>query len=123
MTQTQLETNALFTQYLNVVNRAIGQHRDHVPYKQLMQVTDKLMKDKNVGVAVYKESADTPHDWFTLTMEDGKLRILEHGRRDPDTTWKIKEDHLRKVVEDPEEYVKHPFKLDLDWLTSRLGLS
>jgi len=32
-----LETNALFTQYVNVVNRAMGEHRDEFPWKQLFE--------------------------------------------------------------------------------------
>jgi hypothetical protein len=30
---------------------------------------------------------------------------------------------MQKVVDNPQEYVDHPEKLDWDWLTNRLGIS
>lgn len=119
----EMDTTALFNQYLAVVNRAIGENKDKTPYKQMMEAGEKLFGDKRIGAAIYKESTDTPHDWFTISMKDGKFKVLGHGKEDIDTTWKIKQSHLEKVVGEPEEFVMHPYKLDLHWLTSRIGLS
>lgn len=117
---TQLDTNALFTQYVNVVNKAIGAHRDETPYKQIIQASDKLMNDKTLGVAIYKDDASTPHDWFTLKWNNGGLKIDEHGKKPSDISWKANEAHLEEVVEKPNEFIEHPMKLDLDWLKKRL---
>ena len=117
----QLETNALFTQYLNVVNRSMGENRDKMPYKLMFNATNKLLEDDRIGVAVYKSDAKNPHDWFTITLHDGSFEIVDHGKKDPKVTWKVKQDHLQNVVEHPDEFVKHPMKLDLDWLRTRLG--
>lgn len=117
----KLDTNALFTQYVDIVNRAIGEHRDEAPFQQLLSMGEKIMGDRKVGAAVYQKDPSEPHDYFTLRFEAGKLRA-EHGKNAPDISWKVKEDYLRKVVAEPETYVKHPTKLDLDWLESRLGL-
>ncbi|MGM0576419.1 MAG: hypothetical protein ACQEXJ_11875 [Myxococcota bacterium] len=117
-----LTTAALFTQYLDVVNRAIGQHRDEFPYKQILAGGRKLLGDKHVGVGIYKERGDQPHDWFTIRMlDDGRLDIVEHGKASPDLTWKVREQHLHNVVDDPEPYIDHPAKLDLDWLRTRVS--
>lgn len=116
-----LDTNALFTQYINVVNRAIGAHRDEFPFKQLLTMGKELLGDKKIGAAVYKTDADSPHDYFTITFQNGKLRA-EHGKKAPDISWKVKEAYLQKVVAKPDQYVDSPGKLDLDWLKSRLGI-
>lgn len=116
-----LDTNALFTQYVNVVNRAIGAHRDELPFKQLLAMGKELLKDKKIGAAVYKTDPDSPHDYFTITFQNGKLRA-EHGKQAPDISWKVKEAYLQKVVAKPDQYVDSPGKLDLDWLKSRLGI-
>jgi len=34
----KLDTNALFTQYLNVVNRALSENRDRAPYRELLDL-------------------------------------------------------------------------------------
>lgn len=118
----QLDTNALFTQYINVVNKAIGQHRDEFPYNMLIKGGQKLMGDRRVGVAVYAKDAATPHDYYTVSMEqDGKLDVVEHGKAagGPDAEWKLPESHLRQVVDNPDPYIKQPGKLNLDWLKAR----
>ncbi len=119
---TQLDTNALLTQYLNVVNRAIRSHKDKVPFKQILDVAQKALAGKRFGVAVYKTDPDKPHDYFTLVWRDGGLAIADHGKKDVDLAWRVKEDHLTNVVTKPEPFVDNPARLDLDWLKTRLGL-
>ena len=118
----ELDTNALFTQYVNVVNQALGENRDRVPYKQLLTAAEKLLANRRMGVAVYKDDPTTPHDFFTLTFSDGTFEVAAHGKEEPDFDWKVKEDHLRQVVENPEPYIQQPARLDLDWLKSRLNI-
>jgi len=117
---TKLDTDALFTQYVNVVNQAVGQNRDRFPFKQLLSMGDKILGDKEIGAAIYKTDADEPHDWFTLTFDEGKLDAT-HGKGSPDIEWKIDRRHLEHVVADPQPYIDNPARLDLDWLKTRMG--
>lgn len=122
---TQLDTNALFTQYINVVNKAIHEHKDEFPYNFLLKGGEKLLGDKNIGVAVYSSDPSSPHDYFTLNMRNnGTLDVIEHGKRkgggEPKVEWKVPEGHLRQVVDDPAPYINQPAKLDLDWLRARV---
>lgn len=121
-TKTQLATDALFTQYLNVVNRALGENRDSFPYRQILGASEKAFDDTTVAVGVYKDDAEHPHDWFTVDYSDGTFSLESHGKEDADLTWKMRESHLEEVVENPDEFVEHPYKLDLDWLKKTAGL-
>ena len=116
----KLDTNALFTQYVNVVNRAIGANEDRFPFKQLLSMGEKILGDKKIGAAVYKDDPDSPHEYFTLTLDNGRLDA-RHGKEAPDTEWKVKQEHLENVIEDPQTYIDNPAKLDLDWLETRMG--
>lgn len=118
METTQLQTNALFIQYVDVVNRAIASNRDRFPFKQLLSIGERMLGDKKIGAAVYKTDPDSPHDWFTLTYRNGKLSAQE-GKESPDISWKVKEAHLRNVVSNPDPFIANPAKLDLDWLETR----
>jgi hypothetical protein len=119
---TQLETNALATQAVNVMNRALAQHRDAAPYKQLLAASERLLGGKNLGMAVYADDPKHPYDYYTLHFADGRLELLGRGKQEPDIAWKVSRDYLRRVVDDPERYLAHPEKLDWDWLKDRLGL-
>ena len=121
-TAAELETNALFTQYLNVVNRAIGENRDRFPYRQMLSMGERILGDKQIGVAIYKDDPSEPHDWFTIAYGDGTFEIVEHGKKAPKISWRVKQSHLEKVVADPEPFVESPIRLDLDWLRTRFSM-
>lgn len=118
----QLATDALFTQYLHVVNRALGENRDTAPYEQILDASEKFFDDTSLAVGVFKNDSSQPHDWFVVEYDDGRFSLEKHGKGEADLTCKVRESHLEEVVDNPEEYVESPYKLDLDWLRKTLGL-
>ena len=46
--------DGLFKSYITVVNRALAAHKDEAPYKQLLQVGERLTEGKTLGVEIYK---------------------------------------------------------------------
>ena len=120
----ELDEQALFSQALEVVNQAIHRHKDDFPYKQMFAAAEKLMGDAKMGVALTKEAGADPYDYYTVDYEDGRWKLAGRGRQgDPDVTWTVTRDYLEEVVRNPDRYLEHPEKLDLDWLKSRLGIS
>ena len=116
------DTQGLFAQFLNISNAALDRHRDESPYKQIIETGNKLLRDRRIGVAVYADEPSEPHDYYTVEWKNGKLLYWEHGKDEPDVELKVKNDYLRQVVENAEEYLNKPYLLDWDWLKSRLGL-
>lgn len=114
-------TNTLFTQYINIVNQAIGENRDRFPYAQALTAAEKMMGDKSINVAVYDQDPDQPHDYFTIKLDDGTFDLEQHGKGDGDVLWSVPNDHLKEVVDNPEPYLEEPAKLDLDWLQKRVS--
>jgi hypothetical protein len=106
---------------LDVFNEAIAAHESSSPYREILAMGDKLFGGKNVGVAVYKEDADQPFDYFTIRFLNGKLELVARGKEAPDIAWKVSQDYLARVSEHPREYIDHPVKLDWDWLKSRIS--
>jgi len=123
MQQQRSDTTSKFTRYLNVANAALDRHYEDFPYKQLIRAGNNLLEGRNLGVAVYKHDASQPHDYFTVQWRDGSLQLLEHGKRDPDLSWKVRESYLDEVIDNPEPYIEHPAKLDWQWLKSRVDLA
>jgi len=119
---TQLATDALFTQYLHVLNQALGQNRNKFPYEQILDASEKVFDETTVAVGIYKDKVQEPHDWFVVEFDDGKFSLKEHGKGDADISWRCREAHLEEVVENPKEYIESPIKLDLDWLKKAVGI-
>lgn len=116
------DTTTQFTQYLHVVNQALHENRGRFPYRELIHAGNRALADKEIGVAVYKHDASSPFDYFTVTFSGGMFNLLAHGKEHPDIAWKLPEDHMREVVEDPSPFIQTPSKLDLDWFKKRVGL-
>lgn len=115
--------DALFDEYLSVVNRAIAANKEGV-YGKAVKLWERAAGDKQIAVGVYQSDASSPHHWYTLELHDGNFDLVERGKADKATFhWKISEEHLNHVVGDPQIYVEHPVKLDLDWLKTRVGLA
>lgn len=119
---TQDDTISLFTQYLNVINAALAEHKDAMPYKAILEASEKVFGGTKVGVAVYADDPDTPFDYFTIRFREGSYELVSHGKQEPDVAGKVSRDYLEKVVENAQDYIDHPIKLDWDWLKSRLGI-
>jgi hypothetical protein len=124
MTQTDnADTYDLFMSTVDVFNRAIERHGDKPVIRQVVAGADKALSGQRLGVAVYKDDADTPFDYFTLAYNNGKFELASRGKDAPDIAWKVSQDYLKKVANNPEDYEKNPAKLDFDWIKSRAGFS
>jgi len=118
----KFETNALFMQAINVINRSLDAHKDEMPYKQILALSGKLLDDKKIGVAVYENNPNEPFDYYTVEFRQGRLEYVDRGKHEPDVSWTVAREYLQKIVDDPEPYVEHPEKLDWEWIKSRVGI-
>lgn len=117
------DTVALFTEALNVVNGALAEHKDSLPYKPILSGSEKVLGDRNIGVAVYEKDPSAPFDFFTIRFREGAFELVSRGKQEPEVAWKVSREYLQKVTENPQDYIEHPAKLDWDWLKSRVGLA
>ncbi len=117
------DTVTLFTDALNVTNAALAKHKDSLPYKPLLQASEKILGDRRIGVEVYDRDPSSPFEYFTIRFREGAFEFVAHGKREPDVAWKVSRSYLEKITESPEDYVENPAKLDWDWLKSRVGLA
>jgi len=116
----QNEYEQLFSAYLKVCNHALENNKDVFPYKEICGATEKLLGDTAVKMAVYD---DRPKTCYRVQMDDNKMQASEsENPDDAKDAWRLNYSYLKQVVDNPEEYVKHPAKLDWDWLRNRLGL-
>ncbi len=119
---TQQDAYMLFNDALQVINKSLQNNKDKFPYGEIINLGDKIIGDRQIGVAVYKDDPSSPYDFFTVKMKNGKLELFSHGKEEPTITWKVSREYLQKVGENEQEYIDHPEKLDLEWLKDRLSI-
>jgi len=114
------DTYALFMGALDVSNKALDEMRDTPVIKNLLAMMEKQASGHHFGVAVYKDDASTPHDYFTVRVQNETIQLVAHGKETPDIDWKVSVEYLRDLNDKPQDYIENPLKLDFDWLAHRL---
>ena len=118
-TQTE-QLHALFERYLDICNQAIEAHKDEFPYKHVWEAAESLLGDEGVHLTLYD---DEPKGDYQLHLHDKQLDVTSGSDEPPSKGWRMNSSYLRQVVENPEEYIKEPAKLDWHWLKNRAGLN
>lgn len=113
-------TSNLFPRYLDVVNRALEAHREAFPGALLESEKAEPLRERSIGVAVWGGVPATPHEYFTIELDDGRFTLVDAGKQRKRIQWRIMERHLEEVVEDPEPYVEAPEQLDLNWIRTEV---
>lgn len=110
-----------FMKALEVVNRVLEANRGKGAYGALLEAMDERLEGHTAVVEVYHDNPGDTFDAFTVRWTDGRFELRERGKGEHDSTWKMSTDYLDSLIDDPETYIRHPTRLDLDWLTSRLS--
>ena len=77
--------------------------------------------------AEHVDHQTTHSELGALLLEDRLIKALKppgntRGKQEPEAGWKVSRSYLESVVENADEYIEHPAKLDWDWLKSRVGV-
>lgn len=112
----QTQYAELFKQYLDVCNQALTANKDRFPFKHILEAADNAAKPKNVEVRIID---DKPDRAYVIRLED--QRILGEGHQfcqncDCDGYWNVPRSYLENVVQNPEDYIANPAKINWDWM-------
>jgi len=121
-TKDEQEYEKIFQQYLEICNRAIEQNRKKFPYTEIWGARFSALeaqKDATLQAIVYD---DRPKVVFTLRLtKDMKIEIVEKKHITADKEWPFTYQYLKRVVDNPREYIENPAKLEWGWLKTVFG--
>ena len=112
----------LFTEALRVINQAIEAHKDASPWREIVARTSGRRGPKVFSVAIHEGDPEQVVDRYTVRVHEGRFQVVEQGRVETASDWRVSIDHLRRLVVHPDAYVEAPTKLDLGWIEQRLGI-
>jgi hypothetical protein len=108
----------VFKEYIEVCNKAITANNHKFPYKGLLDVCNLIWKDHDINLAIYD---DRPKATYSMHLDDDQIIYKEENpEKLKKRPWKINLSYMEKVIGNPEKYIKHPERLDMDWLSSRM---
>ncbi len=102
--------------YFNVCNTALATP-DANPVISLVESLVVNATPNRVITLELVDDADKPLGRYTTRFVDGEFSPVREGEHDPDTRFTLQRSFLRSVVEDSDDYIEHPEKLDWSWMT------
>lgn len=117
---TQSLTLQEFQSALATMNQAIEENREALFFRTLLKACETKYDGEHLGVAIYRDDPQSPHDYYTIRMQDGKLVLVDHGKQQTNSDWSVSEDYIRDLAENPDKFIDHPEKLSLNWLAERV---
>lgn len=105
----------LFYQYIDVCNKAITKHKNTFPYKEIWGAGFRpFMKGYQHGFTIYD---NRPKGVYSLGMtQDAKLKPELNVNHNPKKSWPLNYSYLKHVIDNAEEHIENPAKLDWSWL-------
>jgi len=109
------EYETIFQQYLEICNQAIEKNKNTFPYTEIWGARFKTLEaEATLQATVYD---DRPKVAFMLRLtKDMKIEIVEKKTIAPEDEWPFTYQYLKRVVDNPQEYIDHPTKLEWGWL-------
>lgn len=118
----------LFQQYLSVCNEALKKNKDKFPFKQIIAAatlqegvpmlhSDKVPHAKDeIEVCIVN---DEPEPSFTIRLEHDQIVsecCCAKKGQECDKKWKIPKSYMLDVINNPDEYIDNPAKINWEWL-------
>lgn len=111
--------NALVKEYINVCNYVLVEHKDRFPLSEIVALADRVFGTDDIALKIVGDDGKVLA-CYTTRYGDGQFAPIREGEDAPDTVFSIPKPHLQDVVDNANDYMAHPAKLDMAWL--RVGL-
>ena len=102
--------------YFNVCNTALATPNANPVVSLVETLVVNATPNRTITLELV-DDAEKLLGHFTTRFVDGRFWPVQEGEHGPETRFKLRRSFLRSVVEDSDEYVEHPEKLDWSWMT------
>jgi hypothetical protein len=110
----------IFQQYLEICNQSIEHNKNKFPYTEIWGAYFKALKTEAILDAVVYDDRPKLACKLRLTP-DMKIEIIEQNPITSEDEWPFTYQYLKRVVDNPKEYIENPSKLEWGWLREILG--
>ena len=114
------EYEEIFQQYLEICNQAIEHNKNKFPYTEIWGAHFKALKTDAILDAVVYDDRPKLACKLRLTP-DMKIEIVEKKPIKSEDEWPFTYQYLKRVVDNPKEYIENPAKLEWGWLGEVFG--
>jgi hypothetical protein len=121
-TRTTEDAGQLFSNYIDLCNRAIAENDDKIWFREAKRLSAMLCGGASFRTLIYDQDPTSPIAEFHVHFDptDQLLEILPAQQHAVVFTWRAPLDYLHDVVhERPDMYLQNPLLLDWTWIRAR----
>lgn len=111
----------LLTEFLDVCNAAAAAHQHSMVYKPIIAAYESIFANRQVGIDIYNRDPDDIETTAAIRLVGRSFEPVPETEAKPSFHMKLGRQYMENVVAHRDEYIRHPEKLDWDWLKSRIG--
>jgi hypothetical protein len=119
-TKERTDYEKIFQQYLEICNQSIEHNKNKFPYTEIWGAHFKALKTDAILDAVIYDDRPKLACKLRLTP-DMKIEIVQKNPIKSEDEWPFTYQYLKRVVENPKEYIENPAKLEWGWLKEIFG--
>lgn len=101
--------------YFNVCNTSLATPNANPIVSLVESMVVKATPNRVITVELLDDSGK-PLGLYTTRFVDGQFAPVREGEHAPETRFTLRRSFLRSVVEDSDDYVEHPERLDWSWI-------
>lgn len=102
--------------YVSICNKALALNKDKFPFKQILGAAQKSEQGKKIEIQL---AGDNVINSYVFSIENDQIIVTPHAlcdQCDCDRKWHMEWPYLHEVLQDPENYIKNPAKINWDWI-------
>ena len=108
------EYEILLRGYIEIFNRAVKENQDKFPYKAMLENAINISDNgQEIEYVIYDVR---PKGSFKLRMVNSKLEVIDRKEKPSEGFYSLSYDYLKDVIDYEEKYLKHPERLNWNWL-------
>ncbi len=115
----KLTNKTLIKYYINICNYALFRHR-HLPLLNGILAGINRIYSQDTITFIMTGEENEQLAYFSTRFVDGMFTPVVEGEHSPDIKLKLRRSYLEDVVENADDYMANPTKLDWDWLTGEV---
>jgi hypothetical protein len=114
---TKEDSQTLLNAYVAICNQALQENKDIFPYKSMIEAIHHTIEGKKIALSLID---DEPKVIACLSLEKDGVKLLpldtEENQFVKINMCHLKMSYLKNVIDNPQEYIKNPAKIDWRWI-------
>ena len=108
----------LVRQYFEICNKVLAQRRENPVYAAIQTLINHFHSGEKISLKVVDrpEVPGVPAGYYMTQYIDGRFTPISKGEHNPDRHFTLCRSYIEDVVDNADDYIDHPEKLDWNWL-------